>query len=214
VALAGAKVVDRVVPGADVAIGLGLVACLVAIARGQGLTAADLGLARSTWPAGLRWGAAAAALVGTAYALAYVTEPVREALPDGEGGLGRAALWTVLVVIPLGTVLPEEFAFRGLLLALLGRRYGVLAGSLLSSGLFGLWHVVPSLGGGTANAAIVGVVGADVVGTVARVVVTVGFTALGGVVLCWLRLRSGSLLAPVLAHWTVNGLGVIVTLVA
>jgi uncharacterized protein len=214
VALAGAKVVDRVVPGADVAIGLGLVACLVAIARGQGLTAADLGLARSTWPAGLRWGAAAAALVGTAYALAYVTEPVREALPDGEGGLGRAALWTVLVVIPLGTVLPEEFAFRGLLLALLGRRYGVLAGSLLSSGLFGLWHVVPSLGGGTANAAIVGVVGADVVGTVARVVVTVGFTALGGVVLCWLRLRSGSLLAPMLAHWTVNGLGVIVTLVA
>jgi uncharacterized protein len=97
---------------------------------------------------------------------------------------------------------------------LLGRRYGVLAGSLLSSGLFGLWHVVPSLGGGTANAAIVGVVGADVVGTVARVGVTGGFTALGGVVLCWLRLRSGSLLAPVLAHWTVNGLGVIVTLVA
>ena len=213
-ALAGAKVVDRVVPGADVAIGLGLVACLVAIARGQGLTAADLGLARSTWPAGLRWGAAAAALVGTAYALAYVTGPVREALPDGEGGLGRGALWTVLVVIPLGTVLPEELAFRGLLLALLGRRYGVLAGALLSSGLFGLWHVVPSLGGGTANATMASVVGADVVGTVVRVVVTVGFTSLGGVVLCWLRLRSSSLLAPVLAHWTVNGLGVIVTLVA
>src|SRR5215216_5447944 len=214
VALAGAKVVDRVVPGADVAIGLGLVACLVAIARGQGLTAADLGLARSTWPAGLRWGAAAAALVGTAYALAYVAGPVREALPDGEGGLGRAALWTVLVVIPLGTVLPEELAFRGLLLALLGRRHGLLAGALLSSALFGLWHVAASLGGGTANAAIVGVVGGDAVGTVARVVVTVGFTSLGGVVLCWLRLRSGSLLAPVLAHWTVNALGVIVTLVA
>jgi membrane protease YdiL (CAAX protease family) len=29
-----------------------------------------------------------------------------------------------------------------------------------------------------------------------------------------LRLRSGSLLAPVLAHWTVNGLGFIVTLIA
>jgi membrane protease YdiL (CAAX protease family) len=49
---------------------------------------------------------------------------------------------------------------------------------------------------------------------VARVVVTVGFTSLAGVVLCWLRLRSGSLLAPALAHWTVNGLGVIVALVA
>jgi membrane protease YdiL (CAAX protease family) len=58
------------------------------------------------------------------------------------------------------------------------------------------------------------VVAADVAGMGVRVVVTVGFTALGGVVLCWLRLRSGSLLAPVLAHWTVNGLGVIVALLA
>jgi membrane protease YdiL (CAAX protease family) len=99
-------------------------------------------------------------------------------------------------------------------LALLGRRYGVAAGALLSSGLFGLWHIVASLGGGPANAAMVDVVGGDVAGTVVRVVVTVLFTSLAGVVLCWLRLRSGSLLAPMLAHWTVNGLGVIVTLVA
>jgi membrane protease YdiL (CAAX protease family) len=214
VALAVAKGVDRAVPGAHVAVGLGLIACLVAIARAQGLTTADLGLAQSSWPAGLRWGAAAAALVGTAYALAYVTGPVREALPNGEGGLGRTAMWAVLVVIPLGTVLPEELAFRGLLLALLGRRYGLRAATLLSSGLFGLWHVVPSLGGGTANATMASVVGGDAAGTLVRVVVTVVFTLLAGVVLCVLRLRSGSMLAPVLAHWTVNGLGFIVTLVA
>ena len=213
-ALAVATAVDRAAPGAHVAVGLRLVACLVAIALGQGLTVADLGLTRSTWPAGLRWGAAAAVLVVVAYVLAYVTGPVRQALPDGEGGLGRAALWTVLVVIPLGTVLPEELAFRGLLLALLGRRYGLLAGILLSSGLFGLWHIVPSLGGGTANATMASVVGADAAGTLVRVVVTVVFTSLAGVVLCWLRLRSGSLVTPVLAHWTVNGLGVIVAALA
>jgi CAAX protease family protein len=213
-ALAVAKGVDHGVAGAHVAVGLGLIGCLLAIARAQGLTAAELGLARSSWPAGLRWGAAAAALVGTAYVLGYVTGPVREALPDGGGGLGWVALWRVLVVIPLGTVLPEELAFRGLLLALLGRRHGVLAGILLSSGLFGLWHVVPSLGGGMTNATMISMVGAGAAGTVVRVVVTVGFTSLAGVLLCWLRLRSGSLLAPILAHWTVNGLGVIVTLVA
>jgi uncharacterized protein len=213
-ALAAAKVVDRGVSGAHVAVGLGLVGCLLVIARAHGLAAAELGLARSSWPAGLRWGAAAATLVGAAYVLVYLTGPVREALSDGGGSLGRVALWRVLVVIPLGTVLPEELAFRGLLLALLGRRYGVVAGILLSSGLFGLWHVVPSLGGGTANATIASVVGADAAGMVARVVVTVGFTSLAGAVLCWLRLRSGSLLAPILAHWTVNGLGVIVILVA
>jgi membrane protease YdiL (CAAX protease family) len=212
--LAVARVVDRGVSGAHVAVGLALIGCLLVIARAQGLAAAELGLARSSWSAGMRWGAAAATLVGVAYVLVYLIGPVREALPDAEGGLGRAALWRILVVIPLGTVLPEEFAFRGLLLALLGRRYGVLAGTLLSSGLFGLWHVVPSLGGGPTNTTMASVVGADAAGMVVRVVVTVGFTSLAGVLLCWLRLRSGSLLAPVLAHWTANGLGVIVTLVA
>jgi membrane protease YdiL (CAAX protease family) len=213
-ALAVATVVDRAVAGGHLAVGLGLTACLIGVARGQGLTAADLGLARSTWRTGLRWGAAAAVLVGAAYALAYLIGPVRQALPNGSGDVDREALWAILVVIPLGTVLPEELAFRGLLLDLLGRRQGMLAGTLLSSALFGLWHVLPSLGGGAANAAMVGMVGADTPGTVVRVVVTVGFTSLAGVVLCWLRLRSGSLLAPVLLHWTVNGLGVIVALVA
>ena len=213
VGLAAARVVDRAVPGSHLAVGLGLAACLVAVARALGLTAADLGLARSTWPSGLRWGAAAAALVGAVYALASLLAPVREVFPDGESDIGRAALWAVLVVIPLGTVLPEELAFRGLLLALLERRHGMVAAAVASSVLFGLWHVVGSLGGGSANAAMADVVGADAAGRMVRVLVTVGFTGLAGVVLCWLRLRSGSLLAPVLAHWTVNGLGVIVILV-
>jgi uncharacterized protein len=119
-ALAVASAVDRGF-GAHVAVGLGLAACLLVIARVQGLPAADLGLARSTWPAGLRWGTAAATLVGAAYALAYLITPVRQALPESDGEIGRAALWAVLVVIPLGTILPEELAFRGLALALLGR---------------------------------------------------------------------------------------------
>jgi membrane protease YdiL (CAAX protease family) len=208
--LAVGLVVDRAVLGVHVAVGLGLVACLVVIARAQGLTVADLGLARSAWRAGLRWGAAAALLVGVAYALVFLVPLLRQALPDGGSDHWRAALLVVL----LGTVLPEELAFRGLLLPLLGRRYGVLAGTVVSSGLFGLWHILPSLGGGAANAAIADVVGGEATGMGIRVVATVCFTSLAGVALCWLRLRSASLLAPVLAHWTVNGLGVIVASVA
>ena len=212
--LAVATVVDHAVDGAHLAVGLGLTLGLVGIARVDGLTAADLGLARSAWRSGLRWGTAAAALVGAVYALAYLVAPVREVVSDGEGGIGPGALTAVLIVVPLGTVIPEELAFRGLLLALLGRRHGVRAATLLSSALFGLWHVLASLGGGAANAAMVDVVGGDPAGTVVRVVVTVLFTSLAGVVLCALRLRSGSLLAPILAHWTVNGLGVVVALLA
>ena len=152
--------------------------------------------------------------MGAAYALALLIAPLRDALPRGDGDVGRSALVAALVVVPLGTVVPEELAFRGLLPALLGRRHGRRAAVLVSSGLFGLWHVLPSLGGGAANAAITGAVGGGDAGTAARVAVTVLFTSLAGVVLCWLRLRSGSLLAPVLAHWTVNGLGVIVATLA
>jgi membrane protease YdiL (CAAX protease family) len=169
-ALAVAMAVDHAVAGAHLAVGLGLAACLALIARGQGLTAAELGLARSSRPRGLRWGAAAAALVAAAYALGLLVAPVRQALPGGQGGLGPGTLWAVLVVV--------------------------------------------GLGGGPANAAIAGAVGGDAAGTAARVAVTVLFTSLAGIVLCWLRLRSGSLLAPALAHWTVNGLGVIVAVVA
>jgi membrane protease YdiL (CAAX protease family) len=206
--------IDQAVPGAHVAVGLGLAACLLAAARAARLTAADLGLARPAWPSGLRWGVAAAAVVAAAYAVALLIPPVRQALPDGDGEVGRAALLAAFVVVPLGTVLPEELAFRGLLLALLGRGHGVRAATLLSSGLFGLWHILPSLGGGVANAAIAGAVGGDAAGTLLRVVATVCFTFAAGVVLCALRLRSGSLLAPVLAHWAVNGLGIIVAQLA
>jgi len=214
VVLAVGLAVDHAIGGTHVAVGLGLAACLVAVARALGLTAADLGLARPAWPAGLRWGGAAALLVAAAYALVLLAAPLRHSLPQEAGGDGRAVLTAVLVVIPLGTVLPEELAFRGLLLSLLGRGYGMLAGTWLSSGLFGLWHVLAALGGGAANAAITGAVGGGAPGTAARVVVTVVFTSLGGAALCWLRLRSGSLLAPALAHWTVNALGVIVIALA
>ena len=37
------------------------------------------------------------------------------------------------------------------------------------------------------------------------VLVTTG----AGVVFCWLRLRSGSLLAPIGLHWAVNGVGIL-----
>jgi membrane protease YdiL (CAAX protease family) len=211
--LVAGLLVDQAAGGFHLAVGLGLTACLLAVARTARLTAADLGLERSRLPAGLRWGAAAAAVVAAAWALALLVPPVRQALPDS-GVVGRAALLSALVVVPLGTVLPEELAFRGLLLALLERGHGVRAATLVSSGLFGLWHILPSLGGGVANAAIAGAVGGDAAGTLLRVAVTVAVTFVAGVVLCGLRLRSGSLLAPVLAHWAVNGLGIIVVALA
>src|SRR6478672_4283768 len=69
-------------------------------------------------------------------------------------GSWTQALVQALVVIPLGTVIPEEFAFRGVLWGLLHRRSGRWTATLVSSALFGLWHVAPALGGGSANQAV------------------------------------------------------------
>ena len=205
---------SRVAPGPDVALGLGLVAVLGLVARVAGLSPADLGLARSSWRAGLRWGAAAAAIPLAAFAIALALPPLRDAGSDIGAPSWPAAMMRVLVVIPLGTVIHEELAFRGVLFGLLRRDRGRRAAVLGSSTLFGLWHVVPALAGGPTNTAIADAVGSGAGGTVLRVAGTVLLTAMGGVVLCELRIRSGSLLAPILLHWAVNAGGVLFVMLA
>jgi uncharacterized protein len=71
---------------------------------------------------------------------------------------------------------------------------------MVSSVLFGFWHILPALNdtNGKSGAATVGVV-----------VGTIGVTTAAGVLFAWLRLRSESLAAPVLAHIATNSLAYI-----
>ena len=68
---------------------------------------------------------------------------------------------------------------------------------------------VGSLAGGPANRAADQIVGAGTGGLVLRALGTILFTACAGVLFCVLRVRSDSLLTPMLAHWSVNGLGTV-----
>ena len=56
----------------------------------------------------------------------------------------------------------------------------------------------------------VGGASASPVGRLLVVAGAVGVTFVAGLLFAWLRLRSGSLLAPVLAHVATNGLGLAV----
>ena len=206
--LVAANVSANRLPGASVAIGVALTGVLALIARLGGLGAPDLGLARSSWPAGARWGGAFAAVAAAGYGVALLLPAARTAV-SGPAGSWPQTLVAALLVIPLGTVIPEEFAFRGLLWGLLFRRWGRWPATGVSSVLFGFWHVAPALAGGSANQAVDAVVGGGPLGVLLRVAGTVVFTAAAGVVFCEMRVRSGSLLAPMLAHWSVNGLGVL-----
>jgi uncharacterized protein len=199
-------------PGdARIPAGLALGVVALVVARMTSLSMTDLGLARDTWRAGLLWGGAAAALVMIGYAAALV---ITDNMPEPRYDSWSHAVFAALVLIPIGTVIPEELVFRGVVWGLIRRARGAQTATIASSLLFGLWHVVPALGGGPANDALAGAVGSGSIGTVLSVLATVVVTSVAGVVLCVVRQRSDSLLAPVLLHWAVNAGGVLFVLVA
>ncbi|QOV40275.1 CPBP family intramembrane metalloprotease [Streptomyces ferrugineus] len=183
-------------------------AVLLLIARWDGLTRADLGLDAVAVRRGLRW---APVLVGIVLLVLLVLLAVpagREAFRDARAtdlSLGRM-LWGALVRVPFGTVLLEETAFRGVLWAMIRRRHGAAWATGVSSLLFGLWHLMPSRGINRSNAAVASAFGDGPGGVAPTVAVAIVATALAGVVLCELRRRSGSLIAPMTLHWAVNGL--------
>ena len=204
------NVIDIRVENASLVLGPAGAAGLLALARWAGLSWAELGLGRGTWWRGLRWALAAIGAVAVLFAVAAVVPLTRSAFHDSRYhfGWGHAAL-TAFVLIPVGTVLFEEVAFRGVLWGLLGRRHGPWVATGVSSALFGLWHVLPSLGLAADNQAIGSTVGSGSSGQAVSVLGTVLFTSLAGVVFCELRRRSGSLLAPAGLHWAANGLAVL-----
>lgn len=183
----------------NLAVGTGL----VALARAAGTTWAELGLARRRLGPGLRLGAlvggTAAAVMAVGAALPLTQGFFEDERVQVGNGMGELAYQT-LVRIPLGTVLFEEVAFRGVLLALLRQRMSTRAAVLVDSALFGLWHIVPTLDTASTN----DVLGSAQLGAVVGAVVV---TTLGGVVFCALRLRSGHLAAPVLLHLAFNVTG-------
>jgi membrane protease YdiL (CAAX protease family) len=183
---------------------------LLLLARSAGLGADDIGLGRGSWRRGAAYGAVCVAAVAAVYAVAARLPATRAAFLDERyrNSFG-AALLTAFLVVPLGTVLFEEVAFRGVLWGLLCRDSGPARATLVSSGLFGLWHVLPSLRLNRVNPAVADLVGPGPAGQVTAVAGAVVFTAAAGALLCELRRRSGSLLAPAALHWAVNGLGVL-----
>lgn len=193
-------------PGSYVVANVAAAGVLLVAARTAGLSWAELGIDRRRLAAGARWGGACAAVVAAGYGTALGVPALRPLLGDARvAGLGGGELaGQVLVRIPLGTVLWEEVAFRGVLLATLGRLLPRRGATGVSAALFGLWHVRPTLGALAAN----DLAGGPLARTGAVVLACLG-TAAAGVLFAELRLRSGSLLAPALLHLATNCLGLL-----
>jgi uncharacterized protein len=89
----------------------------------------------------------------------------------------------------------------------LNRAWGFRGVAMAGSLLFGLWHIATSLGLTSSNVGFTRLFGGGVVGMLAGVTLAVIATATAGLVFSWLRRRSGSLIAPIALHWSLNGLG-------
>ena len=191
---------SAVVPGRyHLVFNLALAAVAVGIGVAAGMSVAELGLARVDAPRGLRYGAVAAALVTAAVVVAVFVPALSSAFEDDRVDIGFGAmLLKALVVIPIGTVLVEELIFRGVLLGLLRRIAPAVVAVPVASVLFGLWHVYPAWRGDAENQALVS---AEKLSTVLG---TMAATTAAGLVFCWLRVASRSLVAPMLAHCATN----------
>ncbi len=153
---------------------------------------------------GVRFGIAGAAIAIAAVGIAVSWDWTRRFFEDATvldlAGIGLA--YQVLVRIPFGTAVLEEVAFRGVLFSQWQRTTTLRGATVGTSLLFGLWHVLPTLGRLDLNPA-----GGYAINTPATVGIVAGAvvaTAVAGVVFVWLRLRSGSLLAPFVAHALIN----------
>jgi uncharacterized protein len=179
---------------------------LVGLALGAGASLDDLGLGRASAANGLRWGVAIVGVVALGIAVGALLPLTRELFHDQRVAAlsGSEVAYDALLRIPVGTALFEELAFRGVLLALLMRVTTMVPAVAVSSALFGLWHILPTISALRTNDIAEGA--AATFGAVAGAVV---MTAVGGALFCALRLHTGSLIAPVLVHTATNSLGVV-----
>jgi membrane protease YdiL (CAAX protease family) len=184
----------------------GAAGAALAAAAASGLTATDLGFGRDTWRPG-RLGSRLAAVTAAVLLAAAAAPATRPFLNDKRITSldGRALAYQVAFRIPVGTVLWEEIAFRGVLQAALRRVMSEPAAIAVTSAVFGVWHIRP-----TAAALRVNGLAGDRGQATARVAAGIAATTAGGVLFSWLRSRSGSLTAPMLLHLTTNCVGPVV----
>lgn len=86
-------------------------------------------------------------------ATSVVLEPLLSLLPEVPNAYGRGA-WAIVTVVVMAPLF-EEVIFRGVLLESARARYGVVAGWLISSLIFGVVHIYPAV---MVNAIIMGLI--------------------------------------------------------
>lgn len=180
---------------------------LLILLRVNGLGWAELGLGREHWKSGVGYALAAVLVVVSVIAVGVLLPITRPMFMNDRYATISGALIASMLIIPLQTVIPEELAFRGVLHGVLDRAWGFRGVAVAGSLLFGLWHIATSLGLTSSNVGFTKLFGGGMPGMLIGVTLAVFATGTAGFVFSWLRRRSGSLIAPIALHWSLNGVG-------
>ncbi len=185
---------------------LAVLGIALVLARVAGTTWVAMGMSADR----LRRGSVVGGLIGIAivafFVAAVMVPTARDVFRDDrivEGTIGLS-LYHALFRVPIGTALYEEVLFRGIVFGMLARRTSALVAALWSSVLFGLWHVLPALDAIETNP-----IGDVFGGSWEPVVAAVLSTFLAGMVFVWIRLYSGSIVAPIIVHIATNSTAIL-----
>ena len=175
-------------------------------ARGSGVSWAELGLEPRRVSRSARVGLGVGTPIAAAVVAASRHPATRGYFADARVVEldDREAAYELFVRIPVVTAASEEIVFRSVLLGVATQWLGARRAAIWTSAVFGVWHVVPALHSHRHNSAAAGAVD-GVGGRVALVAATVAATAVAGIALCELRLRTDSVVAPILVHAAING---------
>ncbi len=174
---------------------------LAVIYRLADLDLNDIGLAKKYLSSGLRYAAVAIGAIAVIFLSVYLIDNTIFNDSRYRHSLSKALL-IALLVVPSQTVIFEELSFRGLLPAILKKVNNNKWFIYLSSSiLFGLWHILTAPNPGDSN-----------IGHESQFLLTVGvfvITSFAGAGFYYLRVRSKSLVAPILVHWFINSFAIV-----
>jgi uncharacterized protein len=175
-------------------------------ARAWGASWDDLGLGSKRAGRSARVGIAVALPIASTLIAGSRHPATRGFLADARvvGLSSRDAAYELLLRIPVVTAATEELLFRSVLFAVAHQGLGERRAAVWTSLVFGVWHVVPALHSHRHNTAAADAVD-GVGGREALVVGSVAATAVAGLGLCALRLRTKSVVAPIIVHAAING---------
>lgn len=192
---------------------LGVLGVALLVARRAGTTWTTMGLRPDRKKQGISAGVVVIAIITVGVAIGIAIPATRELFRD-ERVIESSILWVLFetfVRIPLATALYEEVLFRGIVFGMLVRRRSPLVAGLMTSALFGLWHILPTIETLDTNPG--GDLFTGAIGLLVAIIGAIAGTTIAGLGFLWIRLYANSTYAPVLAHIGTNSVAMLGSLI-